>query len=172
MMNIIKTFRGLLVLMALTTPFAAQAETCRFETTGRIILTPAQLNPNVSPLKEAVRNRSGKPYSVDLKVLVPLIYERNIACARLPNGGVRPGWETPEVLLQAIADLNAGGGTNLNWISFAQRIQSSGFRLPGFTPTKAAAPQKTRTSKKTKPRTPSASRVPRSCGLCSAKGLN
>lgn len=171
-MNTIKTIRGLWVLMALTLPMAAQAETCRFTQTGRIILTPAQLNPNVAPLKEAVRMRSGQPQAVDLKVLIPLIYERNIACVTMPNGNARPGWESPQRLTQAIADLNAGGGTNLEWISFAERIQNSGFRLPGFTVAKAAAASRQTNTTQRQVRKPATPRAPQPCGLCSASGLN
>jgi len=174
MNTIIKTVRGLLVLMALAVPAVAPAETpCRFTETGRITLTPAQLNPNVPPLKDAVHMRSGQPRGVDLKVLVPLVYERNSACATLPNGNPRPGWETPQTLTQAVANLNVGGATNVEWISFAHRLQNSGFRLPGFAPAQAAAaPRQKKPPQRAKPRTSSTKRATQSCGICSAGGLN
>jgi hypothetical protein len=169
----IKTARGLLVLMALTAPFTAMADTCRFEQTGRIILTPAQTNPNVAPLKEAVKMRGGQPQAVNLQALIPLIYERNAACATLPNGVKRPGWETPQRLTQAIADLNSGGATNLNWISFVERIQSSGLRLPGFEPKKTVAATQKRAAAKPKKTVRAKRTAPTNiCGLCTADGLN
>jgi len=178
MNTITKSVRWLLVLLALLAPTSVLADACRFSQTGSIILSPAQLNPNVEPLKAAVKKRGGQVRSVDLKILVPLIYERNIGCARLPNGNPRPGWETSAVLTQAIANLNAGGGTNLEWISFAERIQTSGFRLPGFAPAQAAAtPRRTtaapRPSTPRRTHTPAPARAaPQPCGLCTAGGLN